>query len=281
MSRSTCSTPSSGAWIPTRTLEDLTGYDVLLRWASQTNVVDADTAARLDKLATGERRNQAAEHRRILALRETAYAALVEHSDEAAAQLAAHYRDALAHAVLAPCPTSVGLDRGAPGPAHPWGPTRPFDRRASDLTPPDTPTSMPRRCLRLGLPGHLAAPQPPLVRSSRLRKPQPSSPLLCAAQGAWGFGRGSVTSRSQLARQHHARLSYLSPLRADGELSIRTEADGAVGPMTSPTAMPRPLGLASWARHMLCATDGGGSTAYISGAAEGSGISPSWTIQLS
>ena len=89
----------------TRAIDDLTGYDVLLRWALQTTVLDTETATRLDQMATAQPRKAAAEHRRVLQLRETAYAALVEQSGDAVAELAAYHRDALAHAVLAPSQT--------------------------------------------------------------------------------------------------------------------------------------------------------------------------------
>ena len=71
----------------TRAVDDLTAYDMLLRWAVQTTLLDTDTATRLDQMATAQPRKAAAEHRRVVQLRETAYAALVEQSGDAVAEL--------------------------------------------------------------------------------------------------------------------------------------------------------------------------------------------------
>jgi predicted RNA-binding Zn ribbon-like protein len=85
-----------------RAVEDLTGYGDVLRWGAQTELLDADTAARLEDIAAAHPRQAAGEHGRVIELREIAYAAIVDQSHHAVTQMAAHHREALAHAVLVP-----------------------------------------------------------------------------------------------------------------------------------------------------------------------------------
>ncbi|SNC64862.1 Conserved protein containing a Zn-ribbon-like motif, possibly RNA-binding [Kytococcus aerolatus] len=80
--------------------EDLTSYELVLAWCRESDLLDSAEEARLGELAARDARTAAAERDRVIALRESTYAALFETSDEGARTLADAYRDAVATAEL-------------------------------------------------------------------------------------------------------------------------------------------------------------------------------------
>ena len=84
-----------------RAIDDLPDYASVLAWSSQCDILTDNESVVLGRLASTESRLQVdEEHRRFLRLRETAYAALVDDSLDAADDLAGSYRDSLENARL-------------------------------------------------------------------------------------------------------------------------------------------------------------------------------------
>jgi predicted RNA-binding Zn ribbon-like protein len=84
-----------------RAIEDLPDYASVIAWATQCDILTDSESAVLGRLASTEPRSQVdEEHRRFLRLRETAYAALVHDSVDAADDLTGTYRDSLVNARL-------------------------------------------------------------------------------------------------------------------------------------------------------------------------------------
>jgi predicted RNA-binding Zn ribbon-like protein len=84
-----------------RAIEDLPDYESVLAWARQCDILSDTESADLRRLAASAPPSHGAEeHRRFLQLRETAYAALVNSSADAADGLTSTYRHTLENAQL-------------------------------------------------------------------------------------------------------------------------------------------------------------------------------------
>ena len=86
---------------PSERIEDLTAYDAALAWATQAGVVTGSEQKVLTRLARAEPRRAEEELVAFQELRETAYAALVEHDAAAVEELVAEHRDVLGRSRLA------------------------------------------------------------------------------------------------------------------------------------------------------------------------------------
>ena len=82
-----------------RAIEDLRDYESVLAWAQCKILIDTEVA-HLQRLAAAQPRLQAAEHRRLLQLRETTYEALIHDSLQAVDELTSAYRNTLQNAHL-------------------------------------------------------------------------------------------------------------------------------------------------------------------------------------
>jgi predicted RNA-binding Zn ribbon-like protein len=87
---------------PELTIEDLTTYGQVLEWARQTELINQREHRVLSRLAPERPQQADAELVAFRRLRETAYAALVEHEIDAVEEVVAQHRAALARAVLRP-----------------------------------------------------------------------------------------------------------------------------------------------------------------------------------
>jgi predicted RNA-binding Zn ribbon-like protein len=81
--------------------DDLTAYAHVLSWAEQAALITGDERTTLERLARSAPRLAEEELESFRALRETAYAALVEHDSAAVDQLVAAHRDVLDRSRLA------------------------------------------------------------------------------------------------------------------------------------------------------------------------------------
>ncbi len=85
---------------PQQAIEDLPDYESVIRWAQQCEILADTEIADLQRQASGHPRLRAAEHRRFLQLRETAYEALIHASPKAIDELTNAYRNTLQNAQL-------------------------------------------------------------------------------------------------------------------------------------------------------------------------------------
>jgi predicted RNA-binding Zn ribbon-like protein len=85
---------------PQQRIEDLTSYGHLLEWARQAELLNQLEHSALHRLATRQARQADAELAAFQQLRETAYAALVEHEAGAVEEIVAQHREALTRAEL-------------------------------------------------------------------------------------------------------------------------------------------------------------------------------------
>ncbi len=80
--------------------EDLSSYRLVVQWCQEAGLVDSDEADRLARLTDQNESASEQERLAVIALREHTYAALFEDDAEAAAPLAAAFREAIIHAEL-------------------------------------------------------------------------------------------------------------------------------------------------------------------------------------
>ena len=85
-----------------QTIEDLTSYGQVLEWSRQAELIDQREHSALCRLATERPQQADAELAAFQHLRETAYAALLEHEAGAVEEVVAQHREALTRAWLQP-----------------------------------------------------------------------------------------------------------------------------------------------------------------------------------
>lgn len=85
---------------PSQAIEDLPTYEAVLAWSRQAELLTDDERAELRSLAADHPEQARAELGRVIDLRETAYAAIVEGSAEAVERLVVRHRTGLRHARL-------------------------------------------------------------------------------------------------------------------------------------------------------------------------------------